>query len=255
MNKADRLVTIVEMLRRNNSVKNSELCELFGTSDMTIRRDIDELEKAGVLKRVHGGAVNVNAESFIEMHINDRVYYNAAVKEEVARIARRFVMPEEVIYMDTGSSVFFLAREMVAQPIKLHCYTNSLNCAVELGATDLITTTVMGGELKGLSMCTLGSTAEQQIRNIYFDASFFSCNGISTSGDVMLFDFSERFVKNAVMERSKKKYLLCDSTKVAVNSTMEFARVTDFDAIFIDSGISAKDVKALQRLGTNIVTV
>ena len=110
MRKEDRLAAIVEKLREDGFIKNNELSKLFGTSEMTIWRDIDELEKAGVLKRVFGGAVDIKASSYTESHVNERVFENTSAKEKIARYAVSMVKTNDRVFIDSGSTGYIIAK-------------------------------------------------------------------------------------------------------------------------------------------------
>ncbi|MBQ8996304.1 MAG: DeoR/GlpR transcriptional regulator [Oscillospiraceae bacterium] len=253
MNREDRFATIVELLRRDYYVKNSQLCELFGASDMTVRRDLDELERSGILKRVHGGAIDMKARNIIEVHVNDRVYENTLAKERIAKKAYSLISEGETLYIDCGSTCYTLARYLASNPIAIHCITNSLNGAIELSKTKTVRTTIIGGELKGIAQCNYGPVAEAQIKACSADICFIACNAIDTSGNVMLLDISERASKRNAMNISKKKYLLCDSTKVSSVSMINFAKVQEYTGIIVDKGISEENVKMLEENGASLI--
>ena len=249
MRKEDRLAGIVEMLRTDGFVKSAELSRLFGTSEMTIWRDIDELEKAGVVKRVHGGAIDIKAAGLTENAINQRILENSAAKEQIAEYAVSLLKRDERVFIDSGSTGFTIARKLSTHKLRTICATNTLNTASELCKNPEIKIIMIGGELKMNSMCSLGVVAEAQVKSFRFSVSFVACNGIDENGQVMLLDIGERSFKRTVIESSERCYLICDSTKIGQTSMIEIADVKDFTGIITDKGIDAGIRKRLEDLG------
>ena len=253
MRKEDRLAAIVEKLREDGFIKNNELSKLFGTSEMTIWRDIDELEKAGVLKRVFGGAVDIKASSYTESHVNERVFENTSAKEKIARYAVSMVKTNDRVFIDSGSTGYIIAKYLAKENKRLFCSTNTINTAAELCNNPAIKTVMIGGELKGNSMCSIGPVAESQLKNYKFSYSFVACNAIDDNGRVMVLDISERSIKHSIIDVSEKCYLICDSSKISCTSMIEFATVDEFTGIIVDSGISERQKHLLESKGATII--
>lgn len=252
MRKEERLAVILQKLREDGYVKSNELSKLFNISEMTIWRDLDELEKLGCLKKVFGGAVDIKG-TYDESPINERVFENTSAKENIAAYAISLLKTNDRVFLDSGSTCYIIARNLVNIDKRLFCSTNALNTAVELSKNNEIKTIVIGGELKGKSMCCIGPSAEAQIKAYSFSVSFVACNGIDIDGNVMLLDLGERGFKRDIIETSDKCYLVCDSLKIGKTSMVSLTDVSKFTGIITDKGLDPKIKKTLEGKGARFI--
>ena len=253
MRKQERLAAILEELRENGYVKSSELSRRFDVSEMTVWRDIGELEKAGVVRRNFGGAVDIKAGRLVESSINDRVFKNTLAKELIAKCAVGLLKENDRVFIDSGSTCYAVAKKMIDIPFRLFCSTNTLNTAEALCENNEIKTIMIGGEMKGKAMCSLGPLAESQLKGYNFSVSFIACNAIDENGNVMILDIAERGIKKSVIDISDRCYLICDSTKIFKTSMIEFSHVNEFTGVIIDKGLDPKQKLVLEQKGAVIL--
>ncbi|MBO4919942.1 MAG: DeoR/GlpR transcriptional regulator [Erysipelotrichaceae bacterium] len=253
MRKQERLVAILEELRENGSIKSSELSRKFNISEMTVWRDIAELEKAGVVRRYFGGAVDIKAGSHVESSINERVFENTRAKELIAERAVGLLKENDRVFIDSGSTCYAIAKKMTEIPFRLFCSTNTLNTAAALCKNNEIRTIMIGGEMKGKAMCSIGPSAESQLKGYNFSVSFIACNAIDENGNVMILDIAERGLKKSVIDISDHCYLVCDSTKIFKTSMIEFSHISEFSGIIIDKDLDPKQKRILEQKGAIVL--
>lgn len=213
-----------ELIEQQGFVAVKDVAAAFAVSEMTIRRDLDLLSRAGIVMRTHGGAVGQEqrgSELFFstEPAFEQRRLINASQKARIARLAAGLLPPEQTIALDVGTSNLALAMELAGRK-DLRIFTNSLAAAVALIA-GRGSVYLLGGMLRGPEFAIIGSTTCNQIKDYYFDRSFIGVSGVTEDGfhDYIIEDSD---VKQALIERSAAVTILCDSSKFNRRS---FARI------------------------------
>lgn len=216
---AERLDRLRGILRETGVVRVDELCEALEVSPATVRRDLEELERRGEARRVHGGAVAVEKKPFEEPVFDDKAAMARDEKQRIARSAAGLIGARDTIYLDGGSTVLELARLLHDRP-DITVVTNSLRAASELGGSGprLI---LIGGELRRLSQTMVGPLTRLMLEELHIDKAFMGTIGISLAEGLTTTDPGEAYTKELVMRRAREVVLLADSNKVG---TVTFAR-------------------------------
>ncbi|MDF2568296.1 MAG: deoR, partial [Oscillospiraceae bacterium] len=216
----ERYAKIRELLIQNQSVKVPILTELFGVSIETVRRDLEYLEKQGLLKRVHGGAVLPDNHLSISPRIF-REYMDQEQKKEIARIACRFIKEGQAIALDTGTTNNVLAREMKNHFEKLIVITNSIAVINELSDKPSFTLIVPGGTISHDELAIVGDMTVQYLNNFHVESAFVCMSGISIENGLTDFGVEEVKAKQKIISIAKKVYVLADSQKFETVSLMK----------------------------------
>ena len=200
---------ILQCLKKEKEMTVKELCAALYCSPATVRRDLAELEKQGLIKRSFGGAV-WNDSFFDQQPLSVRGVQNVAEKQRICAKAAQFLHPGETIFIDASSTTCFLASHLKNVP-DLTVITNNPHLNVLLSQMK-VRNYCTGGEMLNSSIALVGSEAERFVRGIRADACFFSARGVFRGG---IYDSSkeERDIKIAMLEHSRKHYFLCDSAK------------------------------------------
>jgi len=219
------LRTLVE---REGFVSVGRIAADLGVSEMTIRRDLAELERQGLVIRTHGGAVVPEGKRGLDLDepaFDQRDRRNAPAKAAIAAAAAGLVGPGETIGVDVGTSALRLARALVGHS-RLRIFTNSLRAAMLLGGTRH-QVYLPGGQLRPIEMSVCGSIAVAQLRNYWLDRVFIGVSGVTENG---CFDYSleDTEVKQVYIERASQVIVLCDSSKFG---RMSVVRVCNFAAL------------------------
>jgi DeoR/GlpR family transcriptional regulator of sugar metabolism len=248
----DRHAKILEILREEKSVKVSRLIKLFNVSIETVRRDLEHLEKEGLLKRVYGGAVLENINS-VEVNFKVRETKNVEEKREIAEIASRYINEGQSIAMDVSTTNDELAKVIKKKFDKLTVITNSIKIALELSDKEKFNVILIGGLLRQEELCIVGGLAEKFLDDFHIDISFMSMSGISIKGDLTDYGFGEAQVKKKMIERAQRTIVLADSSKFDVVSLLKIATVDKVDMIITDSKLNKNVLNKYLEKGIEVI--
>ncbi|HWQ93192.1 MAG TPA: DeoR/GlpR family DNA-binding transcription regulator [Clostridia bacterium] len=238
------------LIRDSGVIRVEDLCHRLNVSAATVRRDLDQLERSGAIRRVHGGAVSV--ESRLEEPLfNHKTALAPREKRAIAEAALNFIEPGDTLYLDGGSTVLELAR-LLRDRSNLTVVTNSLHAAHELSGQGprLI---LIGGELRRLSQTLVGPLTRQVLGELHLDKAFMGTIGFSLKQGLTTTDPSEAFTKQLVMEQARQVILLADSSKAG---KVSFARAGSWDtihAVITDKHVEKNFANELIKKGIKLV--
>lgn len=225
----ERQSLIENYVNQHELCRVAELCDLTDSSESTIRRDLIQMEKAGILKRVHGGAQSVKNFSR-DVSQNVRFSLNHDVKTKIAEYAvKNFVHPGDNIFIDAGTTTYEMVSFLAAVP-DVKIITNGVEtalCSLNHG----IETILIGGKVKDDTHAVVGQTALSQIKAMNFSASFIGANGIEQNGNLTTPDPEEAAVKSAEIAQTNHAYVLTDSSKIGERNFAIFANTKDICVI------------------------
>lgn len=246
---------IAEILRAAGSVTVAEVEQRFGVSSMTARRDLAELERRGVARRTHGGAVlpsiTAHEDSFLS-----RLQQSTGAKGALAGAAAAMVGEEESVFLDSSSTAYHVARALIERGLRLTLITNSqpimdLVASHPSGDVELIG---VGGSLRRLTRSFVGPLATGAIRAHYADKAFFSVKGVTPDGALTDADTLEAEVKRSMLEHAHESVLLVDRTKLDSRGMTVIEQV-DAVSLVLGCGMSQDDVASLTALGARVRAV
>lgn len=220
MLKNKRHEILKKFIRENNIVRVDECVKLLDSSESTIRRDFEELEQQGFLKRLHGGAEYVNKNKD-ELEITDKLFLYKENKDLIGKYAASLVNDGDCIFLDAGSTVYSMIPYLENKNISV--VTNGVTHISKLLEYN-ISTSLIGGQIKSLTCAVLGEEAVEQIKNYYFDKAFLGVNGISFENGFSTPDIREAVIKSLVLKRTRKPYFIADSSKFDKSC---FAKIAD----------------------------
>jgi DeoR family transcriptional regulator, fructose operon transcriptional repressor len=242
-----RIRSIVESRR---AARLEELSLALGVSQATIRRDLDELEAEGYVRRVHGGVVAID-EHRVEPHFEVKAAEAAEEKERIATRAVAMLAPDDTVYLDSGSTVLAAARLLRGWD-RLTAVTNSLPAVIELAGRGprLI---VIGGEFRARSQALVGSLSQYLLENVHVDRAFIGSYAVSLEDGLTTTDPAEAFTKRLVLERATQVVLLADSRKMGGRSFVHAGPLEAVDVLVTDNGIDELIVRSLERRGITVI--
>jgi len=232
----------------------AELEARFGVSSMTARRDLAELERQGVLRRTHGGAV-LPAVSAHEDSFAQRVESGAQAKQALAAAAVRLIAAGETVFLDSSSTTYFVARAIIDAGLPVTLLTNSLPVMdlVTAQAGPNVDLVGVGGTLRRLTQSFVGPYAVQTVRAHFADRLFMSVKGITPDGTLTDADLLEAEVKRTMIDQSAEGILLLDGSKFAVRGLHAIAPVGRLQDV-IAHGAPPADLAALRASGVTVLT-
>lgn len=224
----ERRLKLVEWTQADGRLDATKAANKLEVAVETVRRDLDLLNRRGVLRRVHGGAL-ANERFGHEFTIPERLERNPDKKKAVAQIAAAFLPEEGCIFVDGGTTTEYLAPFLRDKP-KLIVVTNNITLASRL-ADSSTQTVVLGGRIRPATLSSVGAKTVSEVGYYNAQMSFIGANGVSFDGGIASFDTDEAEVKKAMMVRSAERILLLDSGKFGPVYPARFANFTDFDRL------------------------
>jgi DeoR/GlpR family transcriptional regulator of sugar metabolism len=231
---------ILEDIRRAGSARVSDLTQRLGVSDMTIRRDLETLARAGLIEKVHGGAVLPGAPSSHEPGVEAKSVLEQPQKEAIARAAAALVAPGTAIALSAGTTTFALAQQLLDVP-GLTIVTNSVRVASifgtarpagQLGATAQV---VLTGGVRTPSDALVGPIADIAIRSLHVDQLFLGCHGIDLAAGLTTPNLAEAETNRAFVQAARRVTVVADHTKWGIVGLSSFAALGEVDTLITDS--------------------
>ncbi len=250
---AQRQSRIRDILQSREAVSISELAEMFGCSQMTIRRDLDRLEHTGQVRRTHGGAMPAERMVF-EFNFVARRQANRHIKQAIAAEAVKLIQPAQRIILDTGTTTLELAH-LLKEFRDLTVLTPSLAVASELQFSEGIQTVLLGGVIRRGSPDLTGLVTEAVLEMFTADIAFQGADGIGPDGALYCADMRISQVDRIIRKRAERTYVLADSSKIGKTALIRHGFLREVDGLITDEGIGDKDKRQFEKLGANIITV
>ena len=218
---------ILEKLKRENTVKIKELEAELKCSISTVRRDLSDLEKQGLLARVHGGAKRIYTLN-AEMEMKEKSGKNIHEKKKIGALAASFVEAEDIIYLDAGTTTYEMI-PFLKDIEDLLVVTNGVNHA-DLLTEYNISTVLLGGQIKMKTKAIIGSVALNQLKNYGFSKTFLGMNGIDGEFGYTTPDTEEAALKRLAGNLANQAYVVADQTKF---HKVNFVKVSELENYMI----------------------
>jgi DeoR family fructose operon transcriptional repressor len=247
----ERHQLIVERARADGRVDVAALAARFDVTSETVRRDLTLLERQGLLRRVHGGAIPVERLGF-EPGLASRDAAQAGEKERIAKAALAELPAEGVVLLDAGTTTARLA-EILPTDRELTVVTNALPVATTLSVRPNLTVHLVGGRLRSRTLAAVDDWALRQLADIYVDVAFVGTNGCSVERGLTTPDQGESAVKRAMIAAARRTVVLADHTKIGVDYFARFGSLDEIDALITDSGVDEELAGQIEATGVRVV--
>jgi DeoR/GlpR family transcriptional regulator of sugar metabolism len=244
---------IMQKLNIDKSLKVAQLMELFGVSIETIRRDLEYLEKEGLLKRVHGGAIINEFDYKIELPLPLREMNFIDEKTELAEFATRYVAEGQSICIDGSTTNNQFAKALKRKVERLTVLTNSLQIINELVDMPHYTIIVPGGVIHNQERCILGDTTEAFVSQFHVDIFFMSISGVTLTEGITDYGVGEVQLKKTMRQNARSTIVLADSSKFEAVSLIKVCGYEEVDRFITDSKISSEIVNLYRHNGIEII--
>ena len=249
----ERHQAIAELVASRGRVAVTELATHFDVTTETVRRDLSQLEKLRLLRRVHGGAVSTRSVTMLEAQLPDRDQANAEQKERIARAAIA-LLPEGggTLLVDAGSTTARLAAHLPTGD-QWTVITHSVPIAALLAPLPHVELHLLPGRVRTATQAAVGHGTVEAIGQLRADLAFLGTNGISVRHGLSTPDPEEAATKRALVAGAERVVVLADSTKVGQERTVRFADLDDIDVLVTDDAIDIADSKSFEAAGLEIV--
>lgn len=243
---------ILEILARDGKVRVSALRQLLDVSEVTIRNDLSELEKAGRLERISGGAIQT-MKNFYNMDFQRRKNRKAQYKQAISIAASDLVQDGETLMINSGTTTFFTAIELKKHK-NLNILTNSLSVAVELGEHPTFRVILLGGEINSHYSFTYGNDALTQLKKYKADKCILSVDGICFDSGLTTYHAQEADVNISMMERSRKTIIVADYSKLENESFFNVCDLSEVDYWVTNNCANPELLERIRSRGIEIIT-
>ncbi|QNN52211.1 DeoR/GlpR family DNA-binding transcription regulator [Nocardioides mesophilus] len=249
----ERQQAIADLLSQRGRLSVNELADRFMVTTETVRRDLSTLERAGIVRRVHGGAIPAASLSVLELAVSERDLTHGERKDRVASAAVEF-LPRAggSLLLDAGTTTARLAG-LLPLDVSFTVFTNAVPIASRLAGRGNVELHLLPGRVRRTTQAAVGEETVAALDRIRADIAFVGTNGLSLSHGLSTPDQSEAAAKHAMVCSAQRVVVLTDSSKIGHESTVRFADLSQIDVIITDDGISAEDQKSLTDIDIEVV--
>jgi DeoR family fructose operon transcriptional repressor len=249
----ERQHAIATLVTERGRLAVTAVAEEFGVTTETVRRDLSILERAGMVRRVHGGAVPAGALTLVETGLGERHGTRTEAKRAIAAAAISLLPAADgSVLLDGGSPTAALA-DVLPTDRRLYVATNSVPIAARLSASPAVTLHVLGGRVRGITQTAVGDATVRALRDLRLDVVFLGTNGISAGHGFSTPDEAEAATKRAMVRAAQRVIVLADSSKLGREHLVRFAAVEDVDVLVTDNGADPGVVAELETTGIEVL--
>jgi DeoR family fructose operon transcriptional repressor len=249
----ERQEAIAALVISKGRASVTELAQTYDVTTETVRRDLAALDKAGVVRRVHGGAVPARALHLVEPGVGERESTRSDFKDAIAAAAIDYVPRTGAsMLLDAGTTTARIAA-LLPTNRELVVVTNSVPIAARLAAIDSVSLQLLGGRVRGVTQAAVGEHALRVLDSIRVDIAFIGTNAISVRHGLSTPDSEEAAVKRAMVRSANYVVVAADSSKVGREDFVSFAPISSVDTLITDTELDDADRHLLTEQGVEVV--
>jgi DeoR/GlpR family transcriptional regulator of sugar metabolism len=234
----ERHQRIVAILAAQGRVRIAELVTELGVTEATLRKDLGALERDGLLRRTHGGAIATRPQ--LEPTISSRSSHNGPAKDVIAQACLGHIAAGDSVFLDSGTTVQRIADRLDVANVNV--LTNALGVATAVADRPTVRHTLVGGSVRSLGGTVVGPVALENLRRFSVNVAFISASGFSQNG-ISVADVAEADFKRAVIERARQVIVPIDSSKFGID---DFITICELDAIdVVITETASREIRAL----------
>ncbi len=247
----ERHEAIISRLREKGTIKIQEIAREFGVSNETARRDLDALQEAGLVSRIHGGGVLNEVRKLDHPLYRTRVESNNKKKAAIGKKAVELIRPGDSLFLGVGTTVLELVRNL-SSSLDLTVVTGSLFSMLELAERG-ISVIAVGGKIDTEEFCMYGGHAHEAMRKYYVNKVIIGAGGITIDGGVTDYG-GDDYDYSFLFKRAKEVIVLADSDKFGTDAFVSLCPLKYVNTIVTDSGLDPDVIKQYVDLGIRVIT-
>jgi DeoR family transcriptional regulator of aga operon len=249
----ERRQHIVALAHQNGRVIVEDLSQSLGISRITIRKDLDYLQRKGVLQRTHGGALLPQSGALFDPSLKEKETRYSQEKQRISDAAVALIQEGQCVLLDSGTTTTAIAKAL-KKFSRLTIITNAVNIAAELSATDF-EVILTGGSLRRNSFSLVGPLAEEVLAEMHADILFLGVDGFDLEIGLTTPNVMESRVNRAMVKAATTTVAVCDSTKFNRRSLSKIVDATSIHHVITDSNLSKTAAEAIRNLGIKLTLV
>jgi len=239
----ERKAEILQLMESGKPVKVGDLSQRFEVSESTIRRDLQELEKVGLIQRTHGGAISVQSSFELSYQEKEIRFYDE--KQKIARAAVDLVKDGETVFLDTGTTTLQIAFALRGKTITVA--TNSMDIAQVFAEDTQVEVIVLGGSLRKNIRSLVGFLTNEMLARLHFDKVFLAANAVDPDLGVTTPNLIEAETKRHMVKAGKEVILVVDHSKLWEKAMCKICSLSEINLLLTDDGLEEADVKRLSQ--------
>lgn len=247
----ERLEKITEYIEKKDFATIAELIELLKVSKPTVMRDLATLEKKGSIIRTYGGAASIHKGTNFEPSYKEKENQAIENKVNIAKLARKFIFSGETILLDSGSTTFMLAKELV-QAKNITVITNDIKNAMILSENEDIDLVVLGGQKRKGVYSLIGPLTEIHLKDLNVDKVFLGADAVDIKRGITNSNIDEVSIKKCMIEIASEVILLADSSKFNKAAFTRISKIEALNKVISDSWLSDLNRKMLMDVGVEV---
>ncbi|MGH3360984.1 MAG: DeoR/GlpR family DNA-binding transcription regulator [Nocardioides sp.] len=249
----ERQQAMARAIGQDGRLSVAELADTFDVTTETVRRDLSMLERIGLVRRVHGGAVPASSLTVIESGLGDRDRANTRAKDAIAAAAVQQLPPAgSVVILDAGSTTARLAA-VLPRDHRLVVVTHAVPVAARLAGLPQIELHLLPGRVRPTTHAAVGTDTVAALHDLRADLAFLATNGLSAEFGLTTPDRDEAATKRAIAGAARRTVVVADASKIGVETTQRFATLDEVDVLVTDNGITDGDRRAFENAGLEVV--
>jgi DeoR/GlpR family transcriptional regulator of sugar metabolism len=239
---------LLARLQESGQLVAADVAQELGASEDTIRRDLRELGKQGLVQRVHGGALPASPAV---AGLPARREIASQEKRVLAQAAAALIAPRQVVFLDGGTTTLALAQALPAR-LQATCVTHSPEVALALAAHPQIQVILLGGTLFRHSMVNMGAVTLAQLQHIQADWFFMGATGVQTEAGLTTGDYEEAALKRAICARAAETVVMASSEKIGAASSYQIVPIASISRLLVSASASGSSLESLAQSGVVI---
>jgi DeoR family fructose operon transcriptional repressor len=249
----ERQQAMADLVAARGRLSVAALAEEYDVTTETVRRDLSALERMGLVRRVHGGAVPAHSLAAMESGLVDRDQANTDEKERIARAAVDLLPPPgSTILLDAGTTTNRLA-SVLPRDHRLTVVTHAVPVATRLAGNPQVELHLLPGRVRSTTHAAVGPETVAALANLRVDVLFLGTNGITVDHGLTTPDWDEAATKRAMVAAARQVVVLTDASKIGTESAQRFATLDEVDVLITDDAVTDDDRKRFDGAGLEVV--
>jgi len=255
MSALNRFSQIVEIVTEKGSITIPEICERFGVSEMTARRDLNELDRQGLLRRVHGGAITSLARSY-EPPFPTRAIKNTSAKVAIGLKAAELVYDGDSIALDVGTTTLEIVDGLKGKrnlTIITSCLQIANRVVAELSLSSDVRLIVTGGIVRPRELSLIGSIPENVYKELHVDKAFIGIGGINPTDGLTEYNLEDAQIKQTLIPSAREKIVVADGSKFGLTTFASVAPLKSINTIVTDRSAPTEMLHMIRESGVEVI--